>query len=33
MIDRLGQRVLQKGLISKDDLEKVVERQRLYGGR
>jgi len=33
MIDRLGQRVLKKGLISKDDLKKALERQRLYGGR
>ena len=33
MIDRLGQRVLKKGLISKGDLKKAIERQRLYGGR
>jgi len=33
MIDRLGQRVVKKGLISKDDLKKAIERQRLYGGR
>ena len=33
MIDRLGQRVLKKGLISKNDLKKALERQRLYGGR
>lgn len=33
MIDRLGQRVLKKGLISKGDLEKAIERHRLYGGR
>ncbi len=33
MIERLGERVFQKGLISRDDIEKAVERQRLYGGR
>jgi len=33
MMDRLGQRVLKKGIISKGDLEKAIERQRLYGGR
>ena len=33
MIDRLGQRVLKKGLISKNDLKKALERQRIYGGR
>ena len=33
MIDRLGQRVLKKGLISENDLKKALERQRLYGGR
>ena len=33
MIDRLGQRILKKGLISKEDLKKAIERQRLYGGR
>jgi len=33
MIDRLGQRILKKGLISNNDLKKALERQRLYGGR
>ena len=33
MIDLLGQRVLKKGLISREDLDKAFERQRLYGGR
>jgi len=33
MIDRLGERVLNKGLISKNDLKKAIERQRLYGGK
>ena len=33
MLDRLGQRVLKKGLISENDLKKALERQRLYGGR
>ena len=33
MIDPLGQRVLKKGLISRGELAKAVERQRLFGGR
>ena len=33
MMDRLGERVLNRGLISKNDLKKALERQRLYGGR
>ena len=33
MIDRLGERVLKRGFISKSDLKKALERQRLYGGR
>jgi hypothetical protein len=33
MIDRLGQRVLKRGLISNNDLKRALERQRLYGGR
>lgn len=33
MLDRLGQRVLKKGLISKEELGLAIERQRLWGGR
>ncbi|MBU4503407.1 MAG: ATPase, partial [Proteobacteria bacterium] len=33
MIDLLGQRVLKKGLISRDELAKAYERQRLLGGK
>ena len=33
MIDLLGQRVLKKGLISRNELAQAVERQRLFGGR
>jgi hypothetical protein len=33
MIERLGSRIVKKGLISENDLKKALERQRLYGGR
>jgi energy-coupling factor transporter ATP-binding protein EcfA2 len=33
MIDLLGQRILKKGLISRNQLLKAIERQRLFGGR
>jgi hypothetical protein len=33
MIDLLGQRILKKGLISRDDLLQAIGRQRLFGGR
>jgi hypothetical protein len=33
MMDRLGERILNRGLISNSDLKKALERQRLYGGR
>jgi predicted ATPase with chaperone activity len=33
VIDILGQRILKRGLISRDQLIKAIERQRLFGGR
>jgi predicted ATPase with chaperone activity len=33
MIDLLGQRVLKKGLISRNELAQAIKRQQLFGGR
>jgi len=33
MIDLLGQRILKKGLLSRNQLLQAIERQRLFGGR
>ena len=33
MLELLGERVLKKGLISRNELAQAIERQRLFGGR
>ena len=33
MIDLLGQRVLKKGLVSRNELAQAIKRQQLFGGR